>query len=146
FAYLEQGDGPLVLLLHGFPDTPHTWDDVRPRIVAKGFRVVTPWTRGYAPTQVPERDADLETLARDGLALIDALGSEQAIVVGHDWGGATAYAMASLQPARVKKLFVVGVPHPATIKFSLSAIWKVRPFLLYKLRGAPRRFARNDFA
>src|SRR5262245_28844344 len=50
FAYLEDGAGPLVLLLHGFPDTARTWDHIRPQIAAKGYRVVTPWLRGYAPT------------------------------------------------------------------------------------------------
>src|SRR5204862_7624838 len=83
FAYLEEGKGPLVLLLHGFPDTAHTWDDLRPKLAARGFRAVSPWTRGYAPTEVPARDADLETLARDALALIEALGEKKAILVGH---------------------------------------------------------------
>lgn len=146
FAYLEEGTGPLVLLLHGFPDTAHTWDHVRPLIAAKGYRAVSPWTRGYAPTAIPDRDADLETLARDALALIQALGESAAIVIGHDWGGGTAYAAASLEPARVEKLFVVGIPHTATIRPSLLTLWKVRHFLAYKLRGAARRFARRDFA
>jgi len=146
FAYLEEGTGPLVLLLHGFPDTAHTWDRVRPLIAAKGYRVVSPWTRGYAPTAIPERDADLETLARDALALIPALGETSAIVIGHDWGGGAAYAAASLEPARVKKLFVVGLPHTATVRPSPLTLWKVRHFLAYKLRGAARRFAKHDFA
>ena len=58
FAYLEEGTGPLVLLMHGFPDTARTWDDLRPRIAAKGYRVVSPFTRGYRPTGIPDRDAD----------------------------------------------------------------------------------------
>jgi pimeloyl-ACP methyl ester carboxylesterase len=62
FAYLEEGTGPLVLMLHGFPDTAHTWDDLRPRIAAKGYRAVSPFTRGYHPTAIPDRDADQETL------------------------------------------------------------------------------------
>ena len=49
FAYLEEGSGPLVLLLHGFPDTAHTWDELRPRIAAKGYRAVSPFMRGYSP-------------------------------------------------------------------------------------------------
>src|SRR5580704_11780688 len=86
FAYLEEGTGPLVLLLHGFPDTAHTWDDLRPQLAAAGFRAVSPFTRGYHPTGVPDRDATQETLARDALALIEALGESSAVVVGHDWG------------------------------------------------------------
>jgi pimeloyl-ACP methyl ester carboxylesterase len=146
FAYLEEGKGPLVLLMHGFPDTARSWDDVRPRVAAKGYRAVSPWMRGYKPTAVPEHDADLETIGRDVLALIDALGEKEAIVVGHDWGGAAAYAAAALEPAKVKKLFVVGIPHPATVKPSLKKIWGVRHFLAYKLSGAPKRFAKDDFA
>ena len=146
FAYLEEGQGPLVLMVHGFPDTARTWDHIRPKLAAKGYRVVTPWTRGYAPTAIPERDADVETLARDVLALIGALGEEKAIVVGHDWGGAASYGAAALEPARVSKLFVVGIPHPSAVKPSLGMLWKVRHFLLYKRRGAPKRFAKNDFA
>ena len=88
FAYLEEGRGPLVLLVHGFPDTAHSWDHVRPLIAAKGYRVVAPFTRGYSPTAIPDHDADLETLARDVLALIPALGETSAIVVGHDFGAA----------------------------------------------------------
>src|SRR5580693_2999032 len=86
FGYLEDGSGPLVLMLHGFPDTAHTWDFVRPRIAAKGYRAVSPFMRGYHPTEAPTRDADQETLAADVLALVTALGATEAVVVGHDWG------------------------------------------------------------
>jgi pimeloyl-ACP methyl ester carboxylesterase len=54
FGYLEEGQGPLVLLFHGFPDTAHTWDAVRARVADRGFRAVTPFLRGYAPSSVPE--------------------------------------------------------------------------------------------
>jgi pimeloyl-ACP methyl ester carboxylesterase len=147
FAYLEEGHGPLVLLLHGFPDTARSWDHARARIAAKGYRALSPWMRGYVPTAIPDRDADLETIGRDALALIEALGESSAIVVGHDWGAAAAYAAASLQPARIKKLVVVGIPHPTTMLTpSPARIWAVRHFFAYKLPGASRRFARNDFA
>lgn len=146
FAYLEQGSGPLVLMLHGFPDTAHTWDDLRPRIAAKGYRAVSPFMRGYHPTGIPERDADQETLARDALALIEALGVREAVVIGHDWGASAAYGAAATAPDRVRKLFVIGIPHPATIKPTLKKLWGVRHFAAYKLPGAPARFARDDFA
>src|ERR1700750_2498933 len=98
FAYLEDGSGPLVLMLHGFPDTAHSWDDLRPRIAAKGYRAVSPFMRGYQPTGTPERDAHKETLASDPLALIEALGAREAVVIGHDWGAAAAYGAAALGP------------------------------------------------
>ena len=81
FAYLEEGSGPLVVLLHGFPDTAHTWDDLRPRLAAKGYRAVSPFMRGYHPSAIPARDADQETIARDPLALIEALGADDAIML-----------------------------------------------------------------
>jgi pimeloyl-ACP methyl ester carboxylesterase len=146
FAYLEEGSGPLVLLLHGFPDTAHTWDDLRPRLAAKGYRAVSPFMRGYQPTTIPDGDPDQETLARDPLALIDAFGAGEAIVIGHDWGASAAYGAAALGPDRVKKLFTVGIPHPATLKPSLKKLWGARHFVVYKLPGAEGRFARNDFA
>jgi pimeloyl-ACP methyl ester carboxylesterase len=146
FAYLEEGTGPLVLMLHGFPDTAHTWDDLRSRIAAKGYRAVSPFMRGYQPTAIPDRDADQETLARDVLALVDALGASEAVVIGHDWGASAAYGAAALGPEWVKKLFVLAIPHPATLKPTLKKLWAVRHFAVYKLPGAPERFARNDFA
>jgi pimeloyl-ACP methyl ester carboxylesterase len=146
FAYLEEGSGPLVLMLHGFPDTAHTWDDLRPRIAANGYRAVSPFMRGYHPSAIPHGDPDQETLARDPLALIEALGARDAIVIGHDWGASAAYGAAALGPDQVKKLFTIGIPHPAALKPSLKKLWGARHFAAYKLPGAPDRFARNDFA
>lgn len=146
FAYFEQGTGPLVLLLHGFPDTPHTWHDVMPRLAAEGCRAVAPFMRGYRPTAIPQRDTDMETLARDALGLIDALGEKTAVVVGHDWGATAAYGVASLAPERVRKLFTLAIPHPSALRRTLRTAWGVRHFFAYKMPGAARRFAKNDFA
>ena len=146
FGYFEEGQGPLVLMFHGFPDTAHTWDHVRPKIAAKGYRVVTPFLRGYAPTEIPARDADSETIARDALALIDALGEKSAILIGHDWGATVVYGATALDPARVSKLIAVGIPHPSTLKPTLRKVWGVRHFVVFKLPGAAKRFAANDFA
>lgn len=146
FAYLEEGSGPLVLMLHGFPDTAHTWDGLRPRIAAHGYQAVSPFMRGYYPSAIPNRDPDQETLARDPLALIEAFGARDAVLIGHDWGAAAAYGAAALAPERVKKLFVIGSPHPATAKPSVKKLWAFRHLAAYKLPGAPDRLARNDFA
>ena len=146
FTYLEEGTGPLVLMMHGFPDTARSWDHVRPLVAAKGFRAVSPWTRGYAPTAIPERDANLETLARDVLALIDALGEGSAIVVGHDFGAAAGYAAAALDRGKVRMLVTIGIPHPATLTPSPAKLWLARHFIAFKLPGAEARFAARDFA
>lgn len=146
FGTLQAGEGPLVLLMHGFPDTPHTWDDVRPALAEAGYFAVSPFMRGYAPTTIPEGDPYTNReLGNDVLALIQALGYESAVVVGHDWGASAAYAAAHLNPERVSKLVTVAIPHPRTVKPSLKMLWTVRHFITLKLPGAVKRFSRNDF-
>ncbi len=84
FGYLESGQGPLVLLVHGFPDTAYAWDATRAALAEAGFRAVAPFTRGDAPTAVPQQEAyDSDTLGRDLIALVRALGREPAVIVGH---------------------------------------------------------------
>jgi pimeloyl-ACP methyl ester carboxylesterase len=146
FAYISEGEGPLALLFHGFPDTPHTWDHVRPLIAAKGYRVVTPFMRGYRPTEIPSRDPDAETLARDAVELISALGEKEATLIGHDWGAGVVYGATALAPERVRKLIALAIPHPATLKPTLRQLWGVRHFAAYKIPGAHTRFAAHDFA
>lgn len=146
FGFLSEGEGPLVLLMHGFPDTPHTWDHVRPALAAAGFRAVSPFLRGYAPTSIPEGDAYTNRdLAEDVLALIEALGHTSAILVGHDWGASAAYSATHLAPDRIDKLVTVAIPHPRTLRPSLGAAWKVRHVFAFKLPGATQRFCRDDF-
>lgn len=146
FALLQEGEGPLVLLMHGFPDTAHTWDHVRPALAQAGYRAVSPFMRGYAPTEIPDGDLySNRDLGTDIIALIDALGYQRAILVGHDWGASACYAAAGLHPERIERLVTIGIPHPRTIKPSLRSLWKVRHFIAFKLPGAVRRFQRNDF-
>jgi pimeloyl-ACP methyl ester carboxylesterase len=147
FAYLEQGEGPLALLLHGFPDTPHTYDMLMRPLAEAGYRVVAPFTRGYAPTQVPDtRATTLDQLADDAISLVTALGHASAVLIGHDWGAATAYLAAARAPQQFSKLVTIGIPHPATLKPSLSLLWSVRHFITLRLPGAIRSMQRNDFA
>jgi pimeloyl-ACP methyl ester carboxylesterase len=116
FAALEQGDGPLVLLLHGFPDNARTWEHQLHALADDGFRVVAPFLRGYHPTQVPS-DAryDAQALGDDVAGLIGALGHDTARVVGVDWGAlATAAAMA-LHPERIESGVMMSFPHPVLL-------------------------------
>ncbi len=114
FAYRQVGpaDGPLALLLHGFPDTPATWRHLAPRLADAGFRVVTPWMRGYAPTTIPHGDDfALDTLAADANRLHAVLGgSDDAVLVGHDWGALTGYRAAAAAPQRWRRLVTLAVP------------------------------------
>ena len=147
FTCLEEGSGPLVLLLHGFPDTAHTWDDVRPALAAKGFRAVSPFLRGYHPTAIPaDAKYDGDTLGRDVLGLIEALGAESAMVVGHDWGASAAYSAAALGPERVRLLVTVAIPHPASLLPSPRLLWGGRHFFRFQLKSAEAMVRARDFA
>ena len=147
FACLSEGEGPLVLLFHGFPDTPHCWDKTRAALAAAGYRAVSPFMRGYVPTTIPEHDDyEIDTLGADALGLISALGAERAVLVGHDWGASTVYSAAALGPEKVEALVTVGIPHQAGVKPTPSLAWAVRHFLTLKMPGAVRRFKANDFA
>lgn len=118
FAYLEQGTGPLLLCLHGFPDTAWSFAPVLQLFAAAGYRAVAPFMRGYAPTSLaPDGDYGTNALAEDAVALIEAFGERQAFVVGHDWGSATAYVSAAYYPERFKKIACAAVPHPRRFLF-----------------------------
>jgi len=113
FAYLTAGgDGPLALCLHGFPDTPHTWRHLLPRLADSGYRAVAPFSRGYAPTGVPA-DGVYQTgaLAADANALHDALGGDRdAVIIGHDWGAVATYGAAAHEPHRWARVVGMAVP------------------------------------
>jgi pimeloyl-ACP methyl ester carboxylesterase len=115
-------DGPLVLLLHGFPQMPTSWRDVLPRLAAEGYRAVAPAQRGYSPAARPRANAAyrLDELVADVLAFADQLGARRFSVVGHDWGGAVAWALGAAHPDRVESLTVVSTPHPRAMRSSLS--------------------------
>ncbi len=114
FGYLEAGpqDGPLVLCLHGFPDSAHTWRHLLPALAAAGHRAVAPFLRGYAPTSVPPDGAyQGGALAADAVALHEALGgADDAVVIGHDWGAFAAYGAAAAAPERWRRAVALAVP------------------------------------
>ena len=147
FTCVEEGSGPLVLLLHGFPDTPQTWDVARPALAAAGFRAVSPFMRGYLPTAIPARDDYVtDTLGRDALALIEALGERQAIVVGHDWGASAAFSAVGLDPSRIRLLVTLAIPHPASLRPTPALMWKVRHFFSLRRKRAAKWIRAADLA
>jgi epoxide hydrolase 4 len=113
--YVEAGEGPLVLLLHGFPQFWYQWRHQIPALVEAGFRVVAPDMRGYnLSDKLPGvRAYRVELLARDVERLILACGERTATVVGHDWGAIVAWIAAMRHPERVQRLAILNVPHPA---------------------------------
>lgn len=149
FAYLEAGEGPLVYLLHGFPDTALGWREVMPRIAAAGFRVVAPFLRGYAPTALaPDQDYSLPALGRDLLALIEHLGrGEKAYVVGHDWGSVITQFAANLRPDRFEKIVLCSVPHWRRFLVSLRGAQLKRSHYIFKFQApfwAEANLPKND--
>ncbi len=112
--YVEAGDGPLVVLLHGFPEFWFSWRFQIPALAQAGFRVVAPDMRGYNLSSRPSgvRAYDIDRLAADVRDLIRERGAESAFLVGHDWGAAVAWATAMNHPEVVTRLAILNVPHP----------------------------------
>lgn len=123
--YVEQGTGPLMVLLHGFPDFWYSWRDQIPAFAEAGYRVVAPDLRGYNESERPPGVAAyaLDTLAADIAALITALGADRAIVVGHDWGGLVAWHVAMHHPEMVSSLVIMNAPHPRAFRRELANNW-----------------------
>ncbi len=109
-----ESDAPLVLLLHGFPQTNHTWRHQLPALAEAGFFAVAPNQRGYSPGARPEGAAAYATelLVADAIGIADALGHQRFHLVGHDWGGQLAWLLAANHPEHVETLTVLSRPHP----------------------------------
>jgi len=107
-------DGPLVLLLHGFPELAQSWRLQIPVLAKAGFRVVAPDLRGYGGTD-KAGPYDLATLAADVAGLVHANGRERATIIGHDWGAGIAWATGFLQPQVVERLGIMNCPHPCVL-------------------------------
>jgi pimeloyl-ACP methyl ester carboxylesterase len=116
----EAGSGPLVLLLHGFPQFWWTWRSQLTALAATGFHVVAPDLRGYGASDKPPRGYDLPTLSADVAALVRALGEQDAVVVGHDWGGLLGWTMAALHPRTVRRLVVLSMAHPRQLRAGMT--------------------------
>ncbi len=118
FHVAEAGpaDGPLVLLLHGFPEFWWSWRHQLTAFAEAGFHAVAPDLRGYGATDKPPRGYDAYTLSADVAGLVRALGARDAHLVGHDWGGYLAWATATLHPRVVNRLSVLAIPHPTRMR------------------------------
>ena len=112
FHVAEAGTGPLVLMLHGFPQFWWMWRHQLVGLSDNGLRAVAPDLRGYGASDKPPRGYDAYTLAADVAGLVRALGEQRAIVVGHDWGAAIAWTVAALHPEVVERLVITSTAHP----------------------------------
>jgi pimeloyl-ACP methyl ester carboxylesterase len=150
--YAEAGSGPLVVLLHGFPEFWYSWRHQIAALAQAGYHVVAPDMRGYNLSSKPAgwREYDAEPLADDIAALIRHFGVENAYVAGHDWGAAVAYLTAMEHPDVVKRLAILNVPHPARMIASFRTWRQLRKswyMFFFQLPVIPERLlAANDFA
>lgn len=119
FHVVEAGRGPLVLLLHGFPQFWWCWRDQLVGLAESGFRAVAVDLRGYGGSDKPPRGYDPLTLSADIAGLVRALGERDAAIVGHDWGGFLGWTVGALHPAVVRRLVVLSAPHPRTSRRAL---------------------------
>lgn len=118
--------GPLVLMLHGFPEFWYSWRNQIPFFADRGFCVWAPDQRGYHESDKPEGISayNIDELAKDVLGLMDAAGREKVYLIGHDWGAAIAWWIAMKYPERLHKLAVLNVPHPVVMEHTLRTSFK----------------------
>jgi pimeloyl-ACP methyl ester carboxylesterase len=119
FDVIDAGpaDGPVVVLLHGFPEQNTMWQPIIPALTAQGYRCLAPRQRGYSPGARPKRRRDyrIEELADDVRTLIDASGARRVHLVGHDWGATVAWRVAQQFPDRLLTVTSMSVPHPGAL-------------------------------
>jgi epoxide hydrolase 4 len=133
--YAAMGDGPLVVMIHGFPDFWYTWRD-QMAALADGYRVAALDLRGYNQSDRPRgvENYAMPLLVGDVAAVIAAEGRESAIVVGHDWGGAIAWSTAMMRPDLVELLVILNLPHPAALAREIAANPQQRANSAYAFR------------
>jgi pimeloyl-ACP methyl ester carboxylesterase len=144
--YDTYGEGRPVLLLHGFPDTGRLWRYQVPALARAGFQVIVPDLRGYGRSGQPEPVTaySIPVLAGDAMAILDQLGTGRAHVVGHDWGAALAWALASFAPDRVDHLVALSVGNPVTFLRTLEQRQKSWYMLLFQFPGLAERWLTED--
>lgn len=115
-------EGPVVLLLHGFPEFWYSWHQQIAPLASAGFRVIVPDQRGYNTSGKPRGASSytLSQLTSDVLAIADQLGQDRIFLAGHDWGAAVAWSAALLHPQRIAKLAILNVPHPSVMRRYLN--------------------------
>jgi pimeloyl-ACP methyl ester carboxylesterase len=143
----SEGSGPAVLLLHGFPDTHQVWRHQLPALTAAGFRTIAPDLRGFGASDQPG-EYGVRSHVGDLLGVLDRLDVPAAHVVGHDWGAAIGWALASLVPDRVRSLAALSVGHPAAIaRGGLAQREKSWYMLLFQFEGVAEQWlSADDFA
>ncbi|SFF65719.1 Pimeloyl-ACP methyl ester carboxylesterase [Fontimonas thermophila] len=149
-ACLERGTGPLVLCLHGFPDTAYGFVPLLDRLAAAGYWGVAPFLRGWKPSGLAkDDDYRITTIVADLIELMDALGVRRAHLVGHDWGAVASYIAGVRHPDRIGAIVAAAVPHPRRflLRPTLRQLYRSRYMAYFQLPHLPeRRIAADGFA
>lgn len=151
WRYADSGQGPVVVLIHGFPDTPQSYGGIARALNDAGYRTIVPYLRGYHPdTLTPGRPYDALHLAEDAIGLLDALDLQRAVFVGHDWGATLVWGAAALAPGRVDGIVPIAIPHPQTLKpknalQAVGLLIMARHFLYFRLPWAEAGTRRGNF-
>lgn len=144
---VEEGSGPAVLLLHGFPDSAALWRHQIPALAKAGFRAVAPDLRGFGESdKPPQKEAyQLARVLADAVGILEALGLERVHVVGHDWGAAVAWSLASFLPDRVDRLVAMSVGHMAAFaRAPIEQREKSWYMLLFQIEKLAEEVLRRD--
>jgi pimeloyl-ACP methyl ester carboxylesterase len=147
----EQGEGPLVLFLHGFPEFWYAWHHQLPAMAAAGYRAVAVDLRGYGASDKPPRGYDAYTMAGDIVGLIRALGERTAILVGSGFGGILAWTTACFHPKQIRRLVTISAPHPLCLRSAMFADLKGQlsaavPLLRFQLPRFEHSLTRDNAA
>jgi pimeloyl-ACP methyl ester carboxylesterase len=149
--YVEEGRGPLIIFLHGFPEFWYEWKDLLPEF-GKDHHAVAPDMRGYNLSDKPEKVEAymIPTIVEDIRALADKLGAKRFVLVGHDWGGVIAWAFAAAHPEMLDKLIIVNAPHPTVFGRELASNPNQQKasayFNLFNSDAAEATLSQNNFA
>jgi pimeloyl-ACP methyl ester carboxylesterase len=153
FAYLELGQGPLALLMHGFPDTPHGWVPTMERLAADGYRAVAPFARGYAPTAVPASGlSPIQGWVADIIAFghhFGATAESGSVLIGHDWGAIAAYGAASSASELWGSLITASIPPMSITATRMGEYEQMKMFwyqYFFQQPTAELTVKANDFA
>ncbi|MEY3637326.1 MAG: hypothetical protein RIR68_459 [Pseudomonadota bacterium] len=152
FAYIEKGTGPVVVLLHGFPDHALTWSHQIEALSAQGFRVIAPYLKGYPPTEVPlDGFYDKATLVHEVAQFIQMVCPQETChLVGQDWGAIIGYGLLAAYPELFKRAVLMAVPHPEKVGQSIleaKHIHRSFHWWFFQLKDLPEKaLLQNDMA
>lgn len=160
FSYVEIGEGPLALCLHGYPDSPFTWRYLMPELAKAGYRAVCYWNRGYYPSDAPPPrlpadpkdagDYQAGTIVQDVLAIRDALGGdEESVLICHDWGALCGWGAGSERPDAFRRLVIMNVPPLAVFSPMLLDYGQVRRsfyFWWLQMDYSNEAYSKDNFA